>query len=42
MFPFAAFILESKSMGKIFQKRAKHLKFAQKCTKFENILKNDR
>ena len=42
MLPFAEFILESKSMGVIFQKRAKYLKFAQKCTKFENILENGR
>ena len=42
MFPFAAFILESKSVGAIFQKRAKYLKLAQKSTSFEKFLKNGR
>ena len=41
MFPFAVLILESKSMGMIFQKKGKTFENLRKnVKKFENILKN--
>ena len=40
MFPFAVLILEVRAWGRFFRKEQNIWKFTQRCTKFENILKN--